>query len=79
MFPIMQVNQPPNDSFHRHLGNYRSLLFTPVDDAAGADLDKEIIAVRASENKKTYTMRGRRSSGCKGIDLIGIICGGAML
>lgn len=34
MFPIKQLNQPPNDSFHRHLGNYRSLLFTSRDETA---------------------------------------------
>lgn len=34
MFPIKQLNQPPNDSFHRHLGNYRSLLFTSGDETA---------------------------------------------
>lgn len=28
MFPIMQLNHPPNDSFRRHLGNYRSQLLT---------------------------------------------------
>lgn len=36
MFPIKQLNQPPNDSFHRHLGNYRSLLFTSGDETAWA-------------------------------------------
>lgn len=36
MFPIKQLNQPPSDSFHRHLGNYRSLLFTSGDRTAGA-------------------------------------------
>lgn len=28
MFSIMQLNQPTNDSFQRHLGNYRTQLFT---------------------------------------------------
>lgn len=36
MFPIKRLNQPPNDSFHRHLGNYRSLLFTSGDRTAAS-------------------------------------------
>lgn len=34
MFPIMQLNQSPNDSFHRHLGNYKTQLFTSGDENA---------------------------------------------
>lgn len=37
MFPIMQLNHPPNDSFHRHLGNYRSQLLTPGRKRGGTD------------------------------------------
>lgn len=33
-FPIMQLNQSPNDSFHRHLGNYKTQLFTSGDENA---------------------------------------------
>lgn len=77
MFPIKQLNQPPNDSFHRHLGNYRSLLFTSGDRTTGWGAGGCLAGNAKTEQKvrecKTKRQEWRRRSGCNKLSLAAAI------
>lgn len=75
MFPIKQLNQPPNDSFHRHLGNYRSLLFTSGDQTTGWGCC--LVGNAKTEQKvrecKTKRQKWRWRRGCNELNLTAVI------
>lgn len=75
MFPIKQLNQPPNDSFHRHLGNYRSLLFTSGAEPQGGGgcLAGNAKTEQKVRECKTKRQEWRRRRGCNKLNLTAAI------